>query len=76
MITAISSLNSNKVSFAANPTRVGEKLAGKAADSFEKAVRKGLTPNSSLRYANDNKASTYGYALSAGTMLYITTHHS
>lgn len=60
MITAISSSNPSKVSFAANPVRgaergieVGEKLAGKAADSFER-IPKGLTPGKlPVRLSND-----------------------
>lgn len=52
MITAISSFNPNKVNFTANPGKaarrgieIGEKMAGKVGDSFEKATPKGLTPS-------------------------------
>lgn len=58
MITAISSLHSNKVSFGANPSKIAKKTAnrvlsqGDIADSFQKIVTpKGLATKS-------NKSST------------------
>ena len=83
MITAISSSNSNKRSFAANPVEVaekgikaGEQLAEKAADSFENAVPKGLTPNSPLHAYKDKTNYARNLGLFGAVMLYITTHHS
>lgn len=56
MITAISSFNTNKVNFTANPTKAIKKFGGKVARTVENSsleapkglTPKGLTSNSSL----------------------------
>ena len=59
MITAIS--NSNNVIFKGNSGRVakkaaqeGARLSEQVADVFQKEAPKGITPNSSVRFADDD----------------------